>query len=462
MKKEQNIDDLIRQKLENYAVFPPPGVWENVQKELSLKNRESRIIYIRWISAAAVLLMALVAGWYFYSLPGTENLVTIAPAQSKTEQIVKSEPDQNKIAEESKIGPSINKISNSHLNLRNDSKNGINPLSVQATASLLNQRNHDRLSYLQGKTERVAEKEIPVINLPPQATGKQITPEELTMIDQMIIAENIKSNNQISTAQDKWKMGAYLSPGYSSYSANYDKTYYQNMTKSSGNGNTNLGGGISVQYKTSKRWILESGIYYAQNDQTTGRSDNLFAFGTNADAIASPNNKEMYSNVVSINKGNVAMNSIAGVISLKSIPNGASIVSQIESPKNGLSNMVSPVSEFSQQFDFMEIPVYVRYRLVDNRFGIELLSGLSSGILVGNNAYIENENGKQQIGKTMDISTFNISAVAGIGANYELGKRFSVSLEPRFSYYLNSINNSNYIEFRPYRIGIFTGLTYDF
>jgi hypothetical protein len=124
--------------------------------------------------------------------------------------------------------------------------------------------------------------------------------------------------------------------------------------------------------------------------------------------------------------------------------------------------MMVPNGEFSQVFEFMEIPVLVRYRLIDGRFGIELITGLSTSVLVGNNAYIDNKYGTQNIGKTLDISTFNLAGNAGLAANYALGDHFSVAIEPRFSYYLNSINQNSQVEFRPYRIGIFTGLTYNF
>jgi hypothetical protein len=111
---------------------------------------------------------------------------------------------------------------------------------------------------------------------------------------------------------------------------------------------------------------------------------------------------------------------------------------------------------------FIEIPLYLRYRLVDSKFGLEIMGGVNAGVVVGNNAYIDNSYGLQNIGETKDISTVNLSGTVGVGINYALGKRISLAVEPRLNYYFSSINNNPEVDFRPYRIGVFTGVYYEF
>lgn len=91
-----------------------------------------------------------------------------------------------------------------------------------------------------------------------------------------------------------------------------------------------------------------------------------------------------------------------------------------------------------------------------------MITGLNAGIVVGNDAYIDNQYGKQNIGETQDISPVNLSGTVGVGLNYALGKHFAVAIEPRFNYYLNSINTNSSVEFRPYRLGFYTGVSYEF
>jgi hypothetical protein len=188
-------------------------------------------------------------------------------------------------------------------------------------------------------------------------------------------------------------MGMYVAPGYSSYSSSYSETYAQNMNYKGSDGNANVGGGFSVQYKTSKRWIVESGIYYAQNGQQSENSTNVFARKENADYALADAGLSYFSNQVRVENNTMAMNSTAGVIQFSSTPKGAELTGDFEAKNTGVANLVVPSSGFSQVFEFMEIPLYVRYRVVDRKIGVELLTGFNTGIVVGNNAYIENQYG---------------------------------------------------------------------
>ena len=155
------------------------------------------------------------------------------------------------------------------------------------------------------------------------------------------------------------------------------------------------------------------------------------------------------------------MNSVAGIVEFDNFPQGVEIETSPEMAANYDNSLVTK-GEFSQVFDFIEIPLFLRYLLIDSKVGIELVGGVNAGIIVGNNAFINNEYGLQNIGKTRDISPVNLSASAGLGASYSLSKNISLAVEPRINYYLKSINSNPDVNFRPYRIGLYTGLYYEF
>jgi hypothetical protein len=291
---------------------------------------------------------------------------------------------------------------------------------------------------------------------------KNMPTNYLSESDKILIAGNIKSVKSSAKPENNWKMGMYLSPGYSSYSASHSESYSKNMTYSGSDGNSNVSGGVSVQYKTSKRWIVESGVYYAKNGQESENPTRLFA--KNMDAIYAPSTGETsyFSNTVRMENNALSMNSTAGVIQFSDTPDGAEISSDFEAVKSDVGNLLVPNGSFSQVFQFMEIPLFVRYRLVDSKFGVELITGLNAGIVVGNDAYIDNQYGLQNVGETRDISPVNLSGTVGVGLNYALSKHFALAIEPRFNYYLNSINTSSLVDFRPYRIGFYTGVSYEF
>jgi hypothetical protein len=316
------------------------------------------------------------------------------------------------------------------------------------------------LSKMESAHARLVRKGLPNATL---ATKTEIVSADfLTETEKLLIAENIKSINESENSDNSWKMGMFVAPGYSSYNARHSESYSKDMTYSGSEGNSNVSSGLSVQYKASKRWIVESGVYYAQNGQESESSMRIL--GQNMDSYygLASGDAPSFSNVVRIENNNLAMNSTAGVIAFSGTPKGAELSADFEASKSEVSNLVVPNGSFSQVFQFMEIPLFVRYRIVDSKFGVEMITGLNAGIVIGNNAYIENQYGIQNIGETQDISTLNLSGTVGVGLNYALGKHFAVAFEPRFNYYLNSINTNSSVDFRPYRLGFYTGVSYEF
>lgn len=469
MKDEKNIEHSIRAKLENFQATPPPHIWDNVQLQIAAGRRRNRMVYMGWVSAAAVVVLAFLAGWYF-----NKNLKEDKSKIVKSE-IIQTEKNEAKTAIRYEETTNENQLSADSNAENSDQINytATNQLTgVSSVGSKMTFNKTRESGFIATSRESFNLTMIPALNV--QLAQNQIFQTELVLhsnvvsaknlseLEALLVAENIKNVKEASTSDNKWKMGMYVAPGYSSYSSNYSESYAQNMNYTGSDGNANVGGGFSVQYKTSKRWIVESGIYYAQNGQQSENSTPVFARNQNADYMLAPTELSYFSNEVRVENNKMAMNSAAGVIQFSATPKGAELTGDFEAKNTGVANLMVPNGGFSQVFEFMEIPLYVRYRVIDRKIGVELLTGLNTGIVVGNNAYIENQYGVQNIGETMDISTVNIAGTLGMGVNYALGKHFSVAVEPRFSYYLNSINSNPSVEFRPYRTGFYTGVTYEF
>jgi hypothetical protein len=90
------------------------------------------------------------------------------------------------------------------------------------------------------------------------------------------------------------------------------------------------------------------------------------------------------------------------------------------------------------------------------------MGGFSSNLLVGNETYMETGVGRSLVGSTKDMETMNYSGTLGIGLKYGLSKRIYLNVEPRVKYYLNSLNSNSSVTYKPYTIGVFTGLSYEF
>ena len=66
-----------------------------------------------------------------------------------------------------------------------------------------------------------------------------------------------------------------------------------------------------------------------------------------------------------------------------------------------------------------------------------------------------------EIGKASNLNGVHFSSNIGIGLNYEIFKSFNANLNPMFKYQINTYtDNSN--DFKPYFIGLYSGLSYSF
>jgi hypothetical protein len=276
----------------------------------------------------------------------------------------------------------------------------------------------------------------------------------------MIAANKTSTATALMEEKPGWKVGVHVAPGYASHTANHSPVYASNMNYSSEKAQANVGGGFSVQYKTASRWSVETGMYYARSGSNPGSSFNFMA--SKAEFDQSARSTDQYYNMgVTMNRGQLAMNSMAGVIEFSRTPSNAEMITTPESLSGLTTAMLTP-GEFAQVFDFVELPLFARYALVESAIGVEISGGITTGIIIGNNVYMDSNPGRELVGKTQDISTINFAGNAGVGLIYSMGKNISLSVEPRLSYYLSSINHSNAVSFKPWRVGVFTGLSYEF
>ena len=120
------------------------------------------------------------------------------------------------------------------------------------------------------------------------------------------------------------------------------------------------------------------------------------------------------------------------------------------------------MNSFEQSLEYLEIPFNLKYKVINRDFKVLLIGGFSTNLLVGNNVSANTANGKLDYGSVQDIRTVNYSGNAGLGFVYSFSGNLSLSLEPRFRYYLNSVNTANLPATRPYVLGIYTGVNYSF
>lgn len=468
MKKDQNIDELFREKLLNFEQEPPAWLLDNILAKAAAGRRKKKIILWRVAGVAAGLLLAFIAGWQMNYLnnPMTGQSSEIA----KTEiQDIKTgndiqEPETSEIR-----GDNISQVLLDNLgSIQAEENNTANTKAAKQqkirfdeTAENLRTEESTVLKTIQRLEQRLETNiysALALAEMKPSDAQKEL--DALT-IDQQIMKHNqeMLRTKKSENGKARWIVGALVSPEYSVSRSSHSQTYASNMLNSASTNPVDLGGGISVEVKTGKRWSLQSGVYYSALEQSSGNS----SAGADKMFISGPDGSEYFNTNVSIDPGTnkMLMNSTAGVIEFSGIPDGIELGANLED-KALAPNVVVSEARFIQNFEYIEIPVYIRYTVIDSRFDVEMMGGFSSNVLVGNQTFMETGSENSLIGKTKDMQSVNYSGTLGLGLKYSLSKSLFLNIEPRIKYYLNSLNNSESVTYKPYTIGVFSGLSYQF
>lgn len=479
MKKETNLDGLFREKLINYEQEPPAYILDQVLAGVASAKRRKRVIFWRFAGVAAALLLAFVAGWQFNTRDTNSMQKTLVqksttqPSEaqeiSSSDKVIdKPEHGTDKLLDKTQIAQanSGNKqipseraiITNNSVNLIPTSAKSGNQLALNSA-----ERSPEKIQQLISLRSHL-KSDIPELRFF-QGDKLQMIAHESTekSLDELIMEKNHELALTEKNAKAVWLVGAQVSPAYSITRSSHSQSYASSMLSSSSNP-VDLGGGISVEFKKGKRWSLQSGIYYASLGQSSGSTSSSNRNLTASADFSTNKGYEYFNAAVNIDakSSKMMMNSTAGVIALSGVPAGIVLGTNLEDKTQSLSAVVVSDASFVQNFGYLEIPLYLRYTILDWKFDVEMMGGFSSNLLVGNNTYMESNGSRNLIGSTQDMQSINYSGTLGIGLKYGLAKRFYLNVEPRVKYYLNSLNTNSSVTYKPYTIGVFTGLSYEF
>lgn len=451
--ENKHIDQVFRDKLANFEETPPAIVWENIQANLAGQKRKKLMLYWRVAGAAAVLLLAFVAGWQF----SRNNVLRTEVVVENNASVNIPEPTNSKaIKPQSDNTPAQNDVfaenSNSSLLMKPVSTN-----QKLESKQLSTQQETEGPTTIQLLQAIIQSPKPDVQNLAKNnpLMGKVLfTPEELRIIEQNKSMLATNSNNK---EQRKWMVGAAVSPVYSIMQSDQTAEYSRNMANPESNDKLNLGGGLSFEYKTNKKWSFQSGVYYNKLEQSSSNSSsNKYSAQSLVSGL-----DNYFSTPVNEHNGTLEMNTVAGVIRINNLPSSVQLEGSLDREMLSSTALVSNAN-FDQNFEYLEIPLFVKYQVLDAKVGVNLLSGLSTSILVGNNVYLQNNLGREKVGTTNGMVDMNYSGILGLELSYALTSNLYLNIEPRFKYFFNSLNDDSSLSYKPYTLGVYTGISYSF
>lgn len=115
-----------------------------------------------------------------------------------------------------------------------------------------------------------------------------------------------------------------------------------------------------------------------------------------------------------------------------------------------------------QEMGYIEVPVEMSYALLNKKFGIEVIGGFSTLFLNDNQVSVVTDQGySSPLGQAENLNNIHFSTNVGLGFRYRFTKALQASFEPTFKYQLNAFS-SDAGNFKPYFIGLYSGISFSF
>ncbi|MBC8643479.1 outer membrane beta-barrel protein [Flavobacterium lindanitolerans] len=241
------------------------------------------------------------------------------------------------------------------------------------------------------------------------------------------------------TKVNRWQITSNVAPIYFS-SASKGSPINQQFADNSKSYEKNLSYGVGVNYAINKKWSIRGGV----NKLTLGyNTNNIVYYAGLSDANAngevfSPSNIQESRNVTVIVEDNTAANTV----SFDNVPG-------------------KKAGSLNQTMGYVEVPVELSYKILDDKFGISLIGGMSTLFLNENSLSVVSPGMSTSIGKASNLNDVSFTSNIGIGFKYKFWKSFEANVEPKLKYQINTFSE-NAGGFKPYFIGLYSGISFNF
>lgn len=440
--KNKHIDSLFRDGLKDLEQSTPAHSWDVLSDRLERQKQVRRLRLFRYAAAVAAVFIAFFLGREFSDSPeSTQRFATeqTQPAQNKqgtvNEVIAVLQPENTNASiapsKEPQEKTSAAVVVDQQSEPQNESRllEQITPLSSLAAISQLRDKPAPSLDLPQEKLQKMLQTEIQKVFHTP-------------------------SNQQAMASGDGgWALGGFFSPLYT-YRTTENQSFglFDNSYKSSHDGpaafeegQITYTAGITANYQFSSRWKLETGLSYTKHAQSKSAL--------------------VYENDLRNDPGKIDLSTSAGRINSAKLPLeiGQALTedTQVSSSDRFVTNSKTD-TEIHQHFDYIEIPLILKYKIYQDKIDVSLLSGISTAVMVSNQADVTINGQTNSLGGISNLRKFLYSSVLGFGMQYEISQGWFLNVEPTFKYALHSINPSKDYQHKPYSLGIYTGVSVGF
>jgi hypothetical protein len=507
--KDEYIDELFARKLGNVEATPPNDGWLRIENEL---NRRSHMMRKFWLAAASFALVLSVTATVVYMqtnavMDKDTTIAVLEKGLQQHEQQLSTANNENSAAQQEKEQPMT--LQGEKNTPQGEAPMGLATATYPASVGPTALRNENDIVIPEtAETQSVStipESAVTVSDIREDTEIASDIPVYVDSWDEMLRMQPIKANRlwimsnklpqlkrdvsarkteetvavvtpsmpvyndiayvdvtNISTRprpRNRWEITGQFAPMYS-YRAISSVPNGTNKSDFDDAESPLLAysGGITVAYRVFDRLSVQTGVFYAQ----MGQSINSVTPVANMYVTLSSNNSYT-KNFVRTSSGSVTVPS-----NIKSDVNTTyapyfNAESQSVSTNTIAANVSSPAKyRLVERIDYVEIPLMLRYKIIDRKLNFYVLGGMSTNVLVNNNVFVDNGSELVKGGSILMARPVNYSSTLGLGIDCQIAGNLLVSIEPSFKYYLQSYTPSSQISSNPYSFGLFTGIIYRF
>ena len=503
---KDNLEQLFKETFKNFQEVPDESVWKSIEASLDKKKQRRRVIPIWWRLGGVAALLAIL--FYIVNPFGetpTNESITVTEVENKdvpseekekpnnldgtttgasgTEALVESsdnggieqngdnqnftdinqslKTEQAVTGRDSNKKESINGKNGAALS-DNPRKNDKNTLAIAENSVNQNQTRTDNIAPNK-------EDEVVVLNelkgdktVADTETRQDVTPnnenavvaevqekEEELEKKSISIFDAIKEQEEAETeyadnAKGKWSVGPSVAPVYFNGSGD-GSPIHSSFASNSKSGNVNLSYGLTVAYDLGKRLKIRSGVHRVKYGYDT--DDVIFSSSLRASS------DELIDNI------DYSQTSRTLVVQSKNDVQGkASSDASFEVAANEASALEG---KMIQQLGYIEVPLELNYTLIDRKFGVDVIGGVSSLFLIDNSILVESEDLITEVGEANNANSLNFSTNVGLGFNYKFTPKVQLNFEPVFKYQMNTFSETSG-SFRPFSVGVYSGISFKF
>jgi len=440
--RRANIDLAFRNGLKDYEVLPPPDVWNCIDSRITRKGRS-----LYFMRAAAFLAIAMTMSVLAYRWIGKTSRMLDDTAMA--------------LSEESSSPVLTDNLTVSDLKTRKVSRSAGNYIgtiadnSATVTPSPVDDNTISSVFKLPDTNLQLAFR-TPSMDIVHNQSGLAKSPKNNLSVDnvnqeyQDYLADNITVNKT-----SHWSIAALATPTYYG-KINSGSDALSKQIMASEQAVVSYTGGVALSYKVNKRLSIQSGLFYSSVGQELD-GINSFAGFQKYDNTKGDHNFEVLTTNGTVFTNNADVFLFADGNNDRIITN---YNKDIFDPQKASLDYIN--NTMRQSFSYLEVPVFLRFKVIDRTIDFNLIGGLSYNLLVDNSVYTVIDGSKYMIGTTQGLNMFSISSSVGMGMEYKFSEKLSLNLEPTFRYYLNTFNNVSGTNFHPYSFGIFSGISYKF